>query len=229
MGNMTDLATIGFSTLGKCQAICSEILKNPIGYKTNTNETRFISTFLSMYHPDWSIKTKDEEVLFFEIRKADKYTKCFYLITKSGYSTDISFRNGVRKNNYDSDSYKRRNICAASRNAIDPIISSIRKDAELKIQKDGFIRSEYSNAAIYSIDDIDIDHYDLSFDELIDKWISIKGLDYLYSKVNMNEQNSTITRYVDDEMIKEFVVLHNSNTHLRVVSREENRSTLKKL
>ena len=89
------------------------------------------------------------------------------------------------------------------------------------------VRSEYSNKPIDRIEDVQIDHYDLSFQDLVSKWIDIKGLDYLYSKVNMDDHSGTVTKFLDDNLNKEFVKFHDKNTHLRVVSIKENLSELK--
>lgn len=44
----------------------------------------------------------------------------------------------------------------------------------------------------------------------------------------MNDHKSTITRFVDENLVEEFVLYHDQHTHLRVVTKEENLSLLKK-
>ena len=53
-------------------------------------------------------------------------------------------------------------------------------------------------------------------------------MEYLYQRINMNEQMSTITKFVDENLVEEFVLYHDQHTHLRVVTKEENLSSLKK-
>ena len=76
--------------------------------------------------------------------------------------------------------------------------------------------------------DFHIDHYDLTFEDLVEKWIEIKGMEYLYQRINMNDHMSTITKFVDENLVGEFVQYHDQHTHLRVVTKEENLSLLKK-
>ena len=76
--------------------------------------------------------------------------------------------------------------------------------------------------------DFHVDHYNLTFEELVDNWMKIKGMEYLYQRINMNEQMSTITKFVDENLVEEFVLYHDQHTHLRVVTKEENLSSLKK-
>lgn len=44
----------------------------------------------------------------------------------------------------------------------------------------------------------------------------------------MNDHMSTITKFVDENLVEEFVQYHDQHTHLRVVTKEENLSLLKK-
>lgn len=53
-------------------------------------------------------------------------------------------------------------------------------------------------------------------------------MEYLYQRINMNDHKSTITRFVDENLVEEFVLYHDQHTHLRVVTKEENLSLLKK-
>lgn len=53
-------------------------------------------------------------------------------------------------------------------------------------------------------------------------------MEYLYQKINMNDHMSTITKFVDENLVEEFVQYHDQHTHLRVVTKEENLSLLKK-
>lgn len=55
-----------------------------------------------------------------------------------------------------------------------------------------------------------------------------KGYGISLSRINMNDHMSTITKFVDENLVEEFVQYHDQHTHLRVVTKEENLSLLKK-
>lgn len=103
------------------------------------------------------------------------------------------------------------------------------RDRILKKFKEGLpVYSDLSGKSILDKGDFHVDHYNLTFEELVDNWMKIKGMEYLYQRINMNEQMSTITKFVDENLVEEFVLYHDQHTHLRVVTKEENLSLLKK-
>lgn len=210
----------------------TEILNaHAIGYQTTPEETSFITAFFRQFHQDWEEKTRGMDVVSYIITEVHSHCKngrCFFYKLENGYCCDIGFGSLSAKPK-DPVKYAKSNIAAACRHAI--VYASI-KPLSKKIEKmfmDGMpVFSEYSNKPIDRIEDVQIDHYDLTFHELVTKWIEIKGLDYLYSKVNMNDHSGTITKFLDDGLNKEFVKFHDQNTHLRIVSVKENLSELKK-
>lgn len=129
----------------------------------------------------------------------------------------------------DKEQYMRKNIAAACRTAVkQPSINPFR-DNILKKFKEGLpVYSDLSGKPILDKGDFHIDHYDLTFEDLVEKWIEIKGMEYLYQRINMNDHMSTITKFVDENLVEEFVQYHDQHTHLRVVTKEENLSLLKK-
>jgi len=195
-----------------------------IGECTNQEETILLNTFFRLHHPDWYEKTKGEEVLRYEVRDSGAYhTKCLYLVTAC-YTTDIGFR-GCLKNIPSSESYMDFNIKAACRFAIDrAIISPLRKEYEKRIASGEVITSAISSNQITNIRDLHIDHYDKTFNDLVVDFINQEGRVFLYSKINMGEQNSPYTRFVDSEIDARFVSYHNTNTHLRAITKKENLS-----
>ena len=102
------------------------------------------------------------------------------------------------------------------RNAIDPIISDFRKRFEPFV---------YDGTEVSRVEDADVDHYDLSFKALADIWIEKNGgIEALYEKVNLTEDNSSTTSFTDTTLIEEFVSFHNANTHLRFLPKDVNRA-----
>ena len=67
---------------------------------------------------------------------------------------------------------------------------------------------------------IHIDHYDLKFSDLIDKWLDNKDIYYILSKIHV-EYNRELKRrcyFIDEKIENDFIDFHNKHTHLRAVS-----------
>ena len=117
------------------------------------------------------------------------------------------------------------NIKAACRYAIDKtIFSPLRKEYEKRISSGEVIVSAISSNQITDIRNLHIDHYDKTFNELVVEFINQEGREYLFSMINMGEQNSPYTRFVDSIIDVRFISFHNANTHLRAITKEENLS-----
>lgn len=198
-----------------------------IGDATTYEDTVFISSFFRIHHPDWYNKTKGINVVRYRVVPAVYNTKCFQLELEDGTTDDIGYST-LRANLKESDKYKRDNICAACRNAIDEVfIKPMRDEVLRKIHAGKPVYSALSGNPIQDANSFQIDHYDLCFDKLVTMFIDQKGLDVLYENVNMGEAHSTVTRFTDEEIKEEFIHLHEENTHLRVVTKNENLSDLR--
>lgn len=218
---------VDYSKFTKCKAICQAILQSlHVGERTTFEQTHFLIEFFIRYHPQWKTKTQNAKVLYFEKHRANEYTSCFHLFTENGIEDDISYSK-LRKKDKNIDSYKRKNIERACRSAIDVIIKPIREKAIRNLHIKGFILSELSGKYIRTQKDIHVDHFNLTFIELVDRWIELKGLDFLFSQINIGERNSTVTRFTNPYLIEEFIKFHNNNTHLRIISGKENLSLTK--
>lgn len=74
-----------------------------------------------------------------------------------------------------------------------------------------------------------IDHYNLTFNELVNLWLKNKDINFLVNKLNDNTKDNVVyDMFEDEEIIKEFIEFHNKNTHLRAVLPNANLSLLKK-
>ena len=195
-----------------------------IGESTSQEETNLLNSFFRIHHPDWYEKTNGGEVIRYEVRDSGAYhTKCLYLVTEN-QTTDIGFR-GCLKNVPSSENYMDFNIKAACRYAIDKtIISPLRKEYEKRISSGEVIVSAISSNQITDIRNLHIDHYDKTFNVLVVEFINQEGREYLFSMINMGEQNSPYTRFVDSIIDVRFISFHNANTHLRAITKEENLS-----
>lgn len=203
-----------------------------IGECTTEEETAFISVFFRLYHPDWYNKTQGlMQVVTYKIKAETDHQavgRCFWLILENGVEDDIGF-NKLNAHPADKEQYMRQNIAAACRTAVkQPSIKPFRDSILKKFKEDLPVYSDLSGKPILDKGDFHIDHYELTFEDLVEKWIEIKGMEYLYQKINMNDHMSTITKFVDENLVEEFVQYHDQHTHLRVVTKEENLSLLKK-
>lgn len=78
---------------------------------------------------------------------------------------------------------------------------------------------------IDNISQVDVDHYDESFNKIAWEWIRNNGgIEQLINKVNTTEDGSTITCFIDENLNESFRRFHNVHTHLRFVPKEINRS-----
>ena len=156
-------------------------------------------------------KTKGEAITKVIKKKVKNYsTNCFYIYREDGTSTDFSY-----KKMYNQEQEK-EDVINALRYAIDPIISNFRK---------GFKPFEYEGILIDNISQVDVDHYDESFNKIAWEWIRNNGgIEQLINKVNKTEDGSTITCFIDENHNESFRRFHNAHTHLRFVPKEINRS-----
>ena len=203
-----------------------------IGEYTTEEETAFMTDFYRLYHPEWYDKTLGLMRVVKYIIKAETNHrangKCFWLILENGVMEDIGFSK-LKAHPANNEQYMWQNIAAACRTAVQQsIIEPFRKSILKKNNENIPVYSDLSGDRILNKGDFQVDHYDVTFKELVNKWIEIIGLEYLYQRISMNDYSSTVTKFVDDKLVKEFVLFHDKNTHLRVVTKKENLSLLKK-
>lgn len=218
------------------QAICKEIKDRHLrqGEETTLEETITLNSIFSKYHTDWFLKTNGEAVIKYVLKLDEEYHKnfCFWLVTESGYSTDIGYSGKALQLDYNytkTNAYKLANVKAACRSAIDSVIEPIRKQTKERLLKGEVIYSGLDGVTPLSVGSFHVDHFDRTFDEIAFDWILKKGLDYLYDKVNMGAQQSTKTEFVDPILNDEFLHYHESGiTKLRIVTQEQNLSELRK-
>lgn len=215
--------------------ICPQILhKYKIGDVTSPEDTEFLNEVFSLYHDEWLDKTQGESVVhykvclnYYNVNNSKSCTPGFWLVTKSGYSTDIGYSSLKKTPN--PITKKLRDVKKACRTAIAPFINSLRNDLIKRMEQGEVVYSQYNPSVRLEADSFDVDHYEKTFDEITFEWIKIKGLNYLYNKVNVGEQQSGVCRFTVQSLIEEFCSYHNSGvTKLRFVTKHENNSVLRK-
>ena len=195
--------------------LCRYILDNS-DVRVEDKYSRFLLKYIFPYHPDWKEK-EGVGIDHIEVRPDGYGHKCFYLIRKDSTVTDISYLTSI------TPPSKKEQVRTACRTAIRPIIKEIKNSVKLPY------RCPITGDIITSMEYIQIDHYDMEFNDVFELWIKDKDLDWLYEDViKSNVDGSTITSFKDESIIKDFIEFHNTHTHLRVVSKKANLSVLKR-
>ncbi len=194
---------------------CREILN-----KYNVGENVYADDFFFLFtvfegHPEWELKMGNgiDEI---SIGTAQFNTRCFVLHRCDGTMTDISFLKSIT---HPSDTSK---IKAACRRAILPEITKCRNSVVF-----GVSRCPITNELL-TIGNTHIDHYDLTFAEIYEKWVSCQNITYLAKSINKTIDNNTETYFIDPKISNDFRIFHNMNTHLRAVTKEANISLIKR-
>lgn len=162
-------------------------------------------------HEQWEQK-KGCGVDYFYIGKSEYGNTCFYIMRTDGTTTDISFTSAITKPT------KKSKVIKACRTTIEPEIEKFRKEnvvyGETKCALSGHILIPQNTH---------IDHYNLSFKNLFDKWIGAWDIDNLHDNyVCETKDNECKTYFTDQRIIDDFVKFHNENTYLRAVTKDAN-------
>jgi hypothetical protein len=179
-------------------------------------ENSFLMELFSKHH-QWSIKI-GIGVDYITVKKTQWGTNCFTIKRIDGTETDISYLQCVNGKSSDLSDVK-----AACRDAIRGIVAKFRNENV----KFGVTVCPLTGDTLLK-NNTHIDHYDLTFDEVVTLWLSDKDIKQLHSTLNEGSVDGETEIYFNDsEIIKDFVSFHNNNTHLRAVSKIANLSILK--
>lgn len=193
----------------KARAKCQEILRQ---YKINNvvNDSEQIKFLLNLFskHPDWEVKM-GVGVEYIYIGISSYGNKCFYIKRIDASVIDISFNACL-----DGSPSKLAVIKSACRHAIKDIIQKKRQQVLI----DG-AQCPITGDPLLNARDFHIDHYDLTFAELFDKWIENKNIDVVFFATNCKPNDvSSETKFTDQLIKQDFINFHNANTNLRAVS-----------
>lgn len=206
-----------FSTKKSLKEKCKEILNSyKDGVKLNLFDEEFMIDFFTQLAK--SNKLKGLKIVEVYVRKSKKFPNLqFWIKREDGTETDISYLNCI------SPRKKIDEISDACRRAVESIIM------EYKIKHVYPTTSDLSRQSIVCLDEAEVDHYDMDFVELVNNWVSLNGgEEKIYSKINETEDGSEITEFTDGALVESFIQYHNSHTHLRLITVEENRKRKKK-
>ena len=196
--------------------IARYILKNTKGI-VEKKHSDFLIKHIFSNHPNFKEKVGCG-IHHIEVRHNKYNQDNFYIVRIDNTSTDISYVKSLKYPN------KYSRVMRACRSAVYGEIQKERDKIELP-----FV-CPLTSEIITDKHLIHIDHYDLTFEELFNRWVSDKDIDYLYSlTLDSKKDNSLDTYFTDQEIINDFISYHNKNTHLRAVSANANLSVLRKL
>ena len=206
-----------FSTKKSLKERCKKILNSyKSGDRLNLFDEEFmISFFMQLAKRN---KLKGQNIVEIYVRKSAHFRNLqFWIKREDGTETDISYPS-----------------CIDPRKPIDEIKDACRRAVESIITEYKFKHvyptiSDLSGQYIQCPDDAEVDHYDMDFVELVNNWVSLNGgEEKVHSKKNETEDGSEITEFTDRELVESFIQYHNSHTHLRLITIEENRKRKKK-
>lgn len=193
---------------------CKKVLDEIDGVVPECVECFLVGDIL-MKHPHWEKKIGDGYD-HIEVRRGLYGKKGFFIVRSDGSSIDISYRKAIYS--YPS---KRAEVMKACRTAISPIIEMFRNQIVLPF------KCPITGEIVTNISDVHIDHYDKTFKDLFDVWMKDKNVDELYDKIVRSKDDSGEVRFSDPYITMDFYQFHNSNTHLRPVSKTANEKVLR--
>ena len=196
---------------------CKKILNSyKSGDRLNLFDEEFMISFFMQLAK--SKKLKGQNIVAIYVRKSAHFpNQQFWIKREDGTETDISYLSCINPPKPIDE------IKAACRRAVESIIK------EYKFKHVYPTTSDLSGQPIQCPDDAEVDHYDMDFVELVRNWVSLNGgEEKVHSKINETEDGSEKTEFTDRALVESFIQYHNSNTHLRLITVEENRKRKKK-
>jgi hypothetical protein len=196
---------------------CQRILYGyNVGESIQQSDTNFL---LSVFegHDRWEMKRgSGVDFVTVEYSSYGNGNKCFVIHRIDGSKTDISFVHAITNKTPIFD------IKKACRTAITDEINEFRKSNVIY-----YVTRCPITGTVLTPENTHIDHYDLEFNDLFNKWVANYDLKYLSARINETEDMSDITCFTDPDIISDFKIFHSNNTHLRAVTKVANLSILK--
>ena len=206
-----------FSTKESLKEKCKKILNSyKNGDRLNLFDEEFMISFFMQLAK--SKKLKGQNIVAIYVRKSTHFrNQQFWIKREDGTETDISYLSCIDPPKPIDE------IKAACRRAVESIIT------EYKFKHVYPTTSDLSGQSIVCLDEAEVDHYDMDFVELVNNWVSLNGgEEKVHSKINETEDGSEKTEFTDRALVESFIQYHNSHTHLRLITIEENRKRKKK-
>jgi hypothetical protein len=180
----------------------------------NAEHFAFLMNLFSR-HSEWDMK-RGCGIKSITVKKDFYGNKYFYLNRVDGTGTDISFVH-----------------CISERKPIAIIKQACRYAVRNEIEAYRRKNVQYGvttcpiTGDVLTQDNTHIDHYDLTFQQMFDRWIAGRSIDELFKKINKTDDNSLLTYFTCDLLISEFIEFHNKHCKLRAVTKTANLSILR--
>lgn len=184
--------------------LCKDILqRNEVNKRLNTDDEKFMIEIFSNHH---DIANSNKEIMTIGIIKSKRFNnKEFAIRFNDGtIRKEISYVKAVN-GNVSLESKIRQ----AARRAITDLIMNFK----LSKLNDNYGICEITNKKLHS-DNLAIDHYDLTFQQLLRYFIYSVGIDKI--EKNMNGSN------FNDNYKSLFIEFHNNHSKLRIIDSELN-------
>lgn len=196
---------------------CREILrKYAAGSEVTNPEDKAFLMYIFEGHTEWEQK-QGSGVLSISVIETIYNNRCFLLNRTDGSSVDISFTHSICNRSKLSD------IKAACRSAIRPEIVKFR-DSNVVF---GVSVCPISGEVLTLLN-THIDHFDITFKEMFDLWMSDKDISRIHGAVVSTNEGWYETFFTDPSVVTNFVEFHNLHCRLRAVSKQANLSNLRR-
>jgi len=165
-------------------------------------------------HPNYNEKFESGCVGFIkrEVTEWGKNNSCLRIIDEDLREKTISV-------NYTKSINKATEVTKALRDAIHPTIKEFKSRFV-----PGETQCEISKKILYDIYNVDIDHHNLDFVEIVFEFMKNRTFEELYQFVVYDK---TFTKFTNEKIKNDFIKFHNENTTLRFVDRAEHRKKIK--
>lgn len=213
---------IGFKTEKDAQEYARQILyAGPVGSLLNDNEFQFMRAYFVHFHHNWKGKFGIGLKAFKRVRQhiSGKYM-AFEVVRQDGSQTDISYiTSAIKKPN------PMRDFKKALRDVINPQIMEYKRSILPDIKSR--VSCHISGRSI-SLLDCHIDHFDPTFDQMVQDFISIEGIVEVEELISESVDNQYLPKITDSELANRFYQYHLKVAKLRPVHQIENLKRKKK-
>lgn len=202
---------IQFKTKKAVQEYAKNILyRGDIGQPIRGDDLDFMLDFFKTFHHQWEMKEgAGIQHLYRILEPKYKKHRAFFILRIDGSTTDISYRiSNIQQQNW------KRDFNEALRQTINPQIYQF-KDKVFAAKEE--VQCPFTGEIVQS-DNCHVDHYNPTFDELVEMFVKQKGITDFSEVVSAPADNQMVPTITDSELELEFYIFHKKNANLRITS-----------